>query len=1103
MPDDPKHFDDDLLPDSPDEPLGGPAPLRAPWEEFAGQSPRAAGAGGPGAAPWDQFGAVVPPATEEQQVIGAPWDSSQDVLGDLEALDWLTGEQEASPAEAPPPAPRVDDWLSAFGQEAGADFEMPAAMQEDQSWLRAPEESPRDEPELSLSALEAQPFPDDAEALPDWLSESIGEESVPPEEDALPDWLFAEQPGEPSPILSSEDLDGRPSAEALPDWLAATETPEPEQPRGVRRLPAADEQPPGAVEVPQWAAADVTPEEHAPPAEMTYEEWERAQRALEAEAQKSPEERLLEEVPDWFARLDETPPIPPSPAAPAGEGPEFVPGWFLGLEEQTEEAPDWFRRMDLSTGPLAKPVMPGAETLPVPSAPDVPDWFRGAQDTDSMDWEALGARLDVGGAPPAPELPALEMDESELPGWLAEDMAGEDRILSPEDIPFPDLDLDRTSLSPTGEEPEIEDFVERFEPGEPDEFDRRQAASAEADMPDWLRELSASAESLPAERFPAGAEPAEPGVPASDALDALDWLDELAPTDLQPAEELPVPPETTPAFVAEAALQALDTAPLDSAALDTLLGYNERPVSQEPPAAGDSGEEALRDLGTLFGETGVDYGELDLRRLFDQDEMDRVLGDVFVPEEEAPAPSPVSASPAPAPAVQPAWVEELRPSEVPVTVRAGGAEASVRQRQVAELPERLRAFREESLRELSAAQASQATGARLLADIPGLLPAADMVIPAALGQRAAGQLVVSPAQERRVKRLQALLDLGASDEDEDAAEEVAARGAFAGLEPEEVPALPRHARRPRRFKPDRLLVTLALLAALIAPFATDALHFAADPPPLDGKQAAVAAQVDALDAGDYVLFAFEYGPVSAGELDALAEAVLRDTLVRGAIPLTISTSPAGAFHAGSVVAALGDDALLLAARDQGEEALQAGEDYAALRYLSGEAVGVRSLASVVWGEDGVLKRHPAFATNLRGDDSGLPITNLAGDIALIVVVGDESTAIRTWAEQLVPVPVPKVALVSAAAEPLAVPYEGENGYAGLLIGVRDTMRYDAERNPATRAPYQMPDDLPVELPDPPAARWHSMALGAAGAAGLIALGMVLNLLRALGRRRRR
>jgi len=1028
MPDDPKHFEDDLLPDQPDEPVGGLASPRAPWEEFAGFSPGAPEAGGSGPAPWDEFGGIKPPIYEDRRASPALWEGPPDVPDDLETLDWLAGEQEPAAPDALPSSPAGEDWLNAFGQAAGYSRQVPAAPEEDLTWLDASGESP-ERPAPQPDETEKQPFSD-------WLTAGAAEELPAQDESLLPDWLLAE-----------------------------------------------------------------SPQESEPPPAQTYEEWEREQRELAAEAQKTPEERLLEEVPDWFEQLDETPPTPPAPDAATGEGPEFMPGWFLGLEEQAEEAPDWLRRMDLSTGPLEEPAAPETAPASAPSEPDVPDWFRGASDAETIDWQALGASLDAGETPPE-ALPPEETDEGALPAWMTGEPADDDRILAPEDIPFPDLDLEQTPPPHASEEAEIEDFVERFEPLEPEDFDRRAVAAADAasaDMPDWLRELSASADSALGERYRA-----EAGAiaPPPDTADALDWLEELSPEDVTPAEEYPLPPAPVAPAPPEAASPTLETAPLDSAALDALLGYEGEQPAAGPPFVLDSGDEALQDLEALFGEVSAERQPPDLQRLFDQDEMDRVLGDMLAPQEEAMPPAePSRRPPAPEPTAAPSWVEELRPSELPVTVKAGGAQASVRQKQVDELPERLRAFREEALRELGAAQAGQVAAGGLLADIPGALPAADMAIPAAVGRRVAGQLVVTPDQERRVRRLQALLDIGAGEEDEEALDD-AARLAFAGLEPEELPTAHRP-RRPRHFKLDRVLVMLALLAALLGPFATDALHFAADPPPLSGDRAAVAAQVDALSAGDYVLFAFEYGPVSAGELDALAEAVLRDTLARGAVPLTISTSPAGAFHAGSVVAALGDDALLLAARDQGEEVLQAGEDYAALRYLSGEVVGVRSLATVVWGADGALERHPAFATNLRGDDSGLPITSLASDIALIVVVGDESTGVRTWAEQLAAVPVPKVALVTAAIEPLTAPYVGETGYAGLLAGARDTTRYNTERNAATLAPYQMPGDLPVELPDPPAARWHSLALGAAGAAGLIALGMVINLLRALGRRRQR
>src|SRR5690606_28536633 len=134
-------------------------------------------------------------------------------------------------------------------------------------------------------------------------------------------------------------------------------------------------------------------------------------------------------------------------------------------------------------------------------------------------------------------------------------------------------------------------------------------------------------------------------------------------------------------------------------------------------------------------------------------------------------------------------------------------------------------------------------------------------------------------------------------------------------------------------------------------------------------------------------------------------------LARGAVPLILSTDPLGAFHAGAVVEPLADDAALLAARGQEEAALVAGEDYAALAYLPGEAIGVRSLRYAYEDSDGAPKRHPAFDATLRGDATDLPISRVETDISLIVVIGGESEAVRTWAEQLEGVAVPKVALV--------------------------------------------------------------------------------------------
>ena len=1087
MPDDPNRFDDDLLPDwftdSSQGETGGSAAASAPWEMFAGRYPEPPGPDQPGPAPWEAYRTSAPAPYDDRGTEAVPWESAPRAL---EQLDWFTAGQQEPPAESiplPPPAlSGAEDWLSGFGEAAGYSRAVPAEPTSDLSWLTTPEEP-----------AEPAPLPDWQALREEWLSQSGQDEEAEP---SAPGWLDEEPPAAPPP----EDLLG---ALAGPEPVAPEEEPQeiapsppesrtPSPPRGViRRLTPAPKQPADEVEsgLPEWLSQTPPAPPESTPTGLTYEEWERQQREQEAEAQKSPEERLLEEIPDWFQQLDEQPPAPPPP--PQTEGPEFVPGWFLGLEDKAQEAPDWFQRLDLSTGPLEPPAEP---VPPAPAEPEVPDWFRAAPEMEGIDWAALGA-----GSPPE----GPETDQGAVPDWLDTGATADDRILAAEDIPFPDFDLEQVPPLPVGpqeEEAEVEDFVERFEPLEPGEFDRR-AALALDETPDWLRELPTEAPTkTPAAPTPGPEEETWGESAAGTVEDALDWLAAIAPEG-QPVEEVPPPPQ--PTLEPEPAFDLLETAALDSAALDALLSAAEPAEPSPPPETeAEAPVESLQDLEALFESAPVEGEVPDLQRLFDQGELDRVLGEVVPPEPPAePSPPPKPAAPPAVSSAQPEWVEELRPTELPVTIKAAGAEASVRQRQVTELPERLRALRERALRELETLQPA-VPEAGALAGIPDALPAAELVIPAAVSPRSAVALAVTPEQEQRVQRLQALLDIG-GDTDEETLEE-AARVAFGEAEPLEVPALPaRRPRRPRRFRLDRLVVVLGMLIALLAPFITDALQFAADPPRLRGKQAAVAAAVDALQSGQYVLFAFEYGPATAGELDPLAQAVLRDVLARGAVPLTISTDPAGAFHARAVVAAIARDPALLGARGLGEEALQVDEDYVTLRYLSGEAVGVRSLRTVTWNPDGTLARHPVFATSLRGDDTNLPIGSVAQDIALLVVVGDQVTAIRTWAEQLTDVPVPKVALVTAAVEPLVAPYVQRDGYVGYLAGVRDTMRYDTERNANTRTPYQISSDLALNVPDPEQARWHSMALGAAVAAGFVALGTIINLARALKRRGRR
>ena len=989
----------------------------------------------------------------------------------------------------------------------------------------------------------------DDSLLPDWMrdmEEDDASQGEPPGQPAAPgeagapagdDWLSAFEQG---PSASVPDDTGE---EDL-DWLDAADDQPDEEPR--EEAPAE----PGVI--PDWLNA-ARPPEVAPPEppdeDLTFEEWEEREQERLREEQKTPDERLLEEVPDWFDEVAAAgAPAEGGPAEAPGEA-DFVPGWLLGLEDQdTQQAPDWFQELDLSAEAVTRPVdVPEPGALPPDEAPpggDLPDWFAGID-------LPLPGEAPSGEELPLPDLDSLRRaaEEAAESGELPGAVPSEDVIAGPEDIPFPDLDLDQplpveeavaedvgawlADLQPAPE-PEPEDFVERFEPLTPDEFT---PAPVDEEAPAWLRDMAGEGPAA-VEEAPVGAgfeaEPEEPAR-ASVSEEDMDWLADLsalaagdsAGTDAEPS--LPV---------ADEAAQALEgdfgAASLDSAALDQLLGLYEEAVEPagEVELAAEAGpempgEEAWpavldEDLGAGMA-WDDDLGlpaEPEEPRAADLPDFEALFGEAgpegmpgveepfAAPAGEdrarpfTPPPQPIVAAPEPeagleppeepaAPGAQPEWVAELRPSDLPVTVRAGGAERSVHQKPLDELPDRLRAFREKALHDLGGEAPAAPLESGPLAGVAGALPLVGAAIPPVTRARSVEGLVVTPEQEARARRLQALMDaISAEDEAEDAESELA-RAALA------------RRRRKSRLKPDRVLVALILLVALLVPFATDALHLAGDPPALAGDRLAVADQVDALEPGDYALFAFEYGPPSAGELDGLAEALLRDVLARGAVPLILSTDPLGAFHAGAVVEPLADDAALLAARGQEEAALVAGEDYAALAYLPGEAIGVRSLRYAYEDSDGTPKRHPAFDATLRGEATGLPISRVETDISLIVVIGGESEAVRTWAEQLEGIEVPKVALVTAALEPLVEPYVNEDGYAGYLAGYRDAAGYNHARNTASRAAYVMPDDLPVDLPNPEGARWHSMALGLAAAAGLIALGMVVNGVRALGRRRRR
>jgi hypothetical protein len=1140
-----------------------------------------------------------PPRSPIRRITPAAEEPPEPDEGDMQA--WLASVESAESSEEQPADMEgltYEEWeqLQHKKEQEARKTDEERLLEEGPDWFSqiAPQEDVEPTPPSALSKDTGPEF------VPDWF---LGLEEQKEEE--APDWFkkldfsadaLTAPVSEPTPPESATE---EPAAPDVPDWFTgaalpgfddtdwdAAFGPPPEE----EKAPPVPESPTPAEEEPPAWLLDSTWEMPAEPsvfaeeAPMSQDEFELPDFEAGAEGEAVPgevpaadeEEALLEdefELPDFEA---------------GAEG-EAVPGEVPAADEEEALLEDEFELPDFEAG---------AEGEAVPG--EVPDWLsEAAPDDDELPLPDTGALLGFGDQ---------DIEPGEIPDWLTAEL---DARAAPDEVPFPEIDLDETMPTEglldeaafgeaqaesedreswmTGFVPgeglrrsqhdaeEPEDFVERFEPLEPEVYETSRPAPVDDESPAWLREmadegvlgevsLADDVSGLPPEVEEAGE--AIPGLSAEEA--EMDWLSgisaediELEPEDAWAAEEMPPKPDKS---IPELEPGTLHTAPLDSSAIDQLLGLYEQ--ERKPVPQAEESEWAPEEAEALFEEieaeeakaeapeeaappevTGVpdlewmppaegEEGEPvpDLEALLDE----AALGDLFPPADEAdllreeraePLPSVPEAPPRfrqgkpeperapeapeealPAIETQPEWIAEMRPSDLPVVVKAGGAETSITQKQVIELPERLRAFHEAAMRDARSLYETSAppppADSGPLAGIAGALPLADLVLETTA--RPVEGVVITPEQKDRLDRLQALLETVAAEEEELEEEKTQIEGLepleLEGLEEGEQPApeaAPKRVRRRRRFKLDRVIMMLGLLAALIGPFVTETLHLASDPPALEDERLAVGSVVDTLTTGQYVLFAFEYGPTAAGELDPLAEAVLRDVLAQGAVPLTISTDPAGAFHAQAVIDPLIDDTALLDAREQDEVALQAGEDYFLLRFLAGEAVGVRSLRSTYKDAQGNLEQHPAFKTDLRGDKTDLMVGSLGQDIALIVVIGAESNAVRTWVEQLNGMTIPKVALVTAAIEPLTVPYVNEDGYAGYLAGVRDTYSYNAARNTAVRTPYTMPADVPVDVPNPEESRWHSMALGAAMAALLITLGMVVNLLRKLTRRQRR
>lgn len=407
--------------------------------------------------------------------------------------------------------------------------------------------------------------------------------------------------------------------------------------------------------------------------------------------------------------------------------------------------------------------------------------------------------------------------------------------------------------------------------------------------------------------------------------------------------------------------------------------------------------------------------------------------------------------------VQGASADLLKDLGATVTdVSPGAMVRQRRDRPEEQLDDRLRRLRQRSETIGSGAQ-TEAALEDIFADVPDAIAPAPIRPQPVRGTLIDG-LALTEDQQRRVEILKGLVSVVTDIRpraDENAArlsaidltydtpylEDVTADPTIVEVKPVEQP---KESRAPARSRPrpqfDRLIVTLLLGAAVIAPFFMPQLrlgdlppaHFAADSP-----QEAVYQTLNAVQSGELVFFAPEYGAAAAGELDAAADALLRHLLMRGAFPIVVSGNPIGLLHTGNVLANLNNDADFLA-RVSLPEGLRPNVDYAVVRYLPGGAIGLRAFS----------EETAAMLFNdlrVQAADRGVAQIN---DFALVVLLADRAEDVRAYAEHIAPLTrAPLVAAVSYSAAPLVEPFVSADfggagaALAGLLIGYQDAFTY--------------------------------------------------------------
>jgi hypothetical protein len=188
-----------------------------------------------------------------------------------------------------------------------------------------------------------------------------------------------------------------------------------------------------------------------------------------------------------------------------------------------------------------------------------------------------------------------------------------------------------------------------------------------------------------------------------------------------------------------------------------------------------------------------------------------------------------------------------------------------------------------------------------------------------------------------------------------------------------------------------------------------------------------------LPSNSVVLLAFDYDPSTAAEMDRLADPVLWHLMDRKVRLMAVSLLPTGPAQAGNLLD-----------RVAGEHGgYQYGQNYVNLGYIPGQAAAPNELASDLRGlvPQDYRQRKPLGELSAMQDVNGIQ------DVDLIIEFAVRQRTLKWWIEQVDSrYQIEKMAAVSAAVEPTAMPYHNSGQLSGLISGLPSAAQYEIKTN---------------------------------------------------------